>query len=492
SRRSDAPPDRISRWAGSNRRIPSSRRSSTALTRPRKSAAVRAVSRTSAPSRLSLDWTAANSGEDVCGLSSGTASPSRMRSMPSEMRRRLRETKPASKETVNSETKRAVTPAKPIHRRPGSRESRSRTIDTSTWMVKMGWGSSRRPIGMRISQSGPRAKTRRIRFKGSSARSARRDWYSRMGDPELERVEETRIRLSSPAIEISTREGACATLFSRKVARRASAARAEDQRRRSDAPVFHDSSRRMSRSPLVCWAANSARRWEFCRLETTRSFNRSAESPPARPKMTTPVRTRILVLRDITRPAFAVFLQLVVQSLLIDAENLGGAGPVVLRVGHRDPDQLALGLFQGRADIEGDRGNGTQGTPRRFDGGPCQGLRQVLQADFAFPGEHHGAFQNIAEFANVTWPGVVLEGLQDRRIEAGDASLVLQVEFGKNGFGQGRDVLASIAKGRKLNGDHAEAVEQVLAEPALRDHLPRVAVGGCEQADVELDFSCRS
>ena len=35
------------------------------VTRLRKSAAVRAVSRTSAPSRLSLDWTAANSGEAV-------------------------------------------------------------------------------------------------------------------------------------------------------------------------------------------------------------------------------------------------------------------------------------------------------------------------------------------------------------------------------------------------------------------------------------------
>jgi len=71
--------------------------------------------------------------------------------MPSEMRRRLREIKPASRETNSSETRSAVRLAAPIHWRPGLRESRSRTVDTSTWMVKMERGSSRMPMGMRIS-----------------------------------------------------------------------------------------------------------------------------------------------------------------------------------------------------------------------------------------------------------------------------------------------------------------------------------------------------
>ena len=46
-------------------------------------------------------------------------------------------------------------------------------------------------------------------------------------------------------------------------------------------------------------------------------------------------------------------------------------------------------------------------------------------------------------------------------------------------------VLAALAERRDVDVDDVEAVEQVLAEGALADALPQVAVGGADHADVD-------
>ncbi|GBD29002.1 hypothetical protein HRbin32_00086 [bacterium HR32] len=51
-------------------------------------------------------------------------------------------------------------------------------------------------------------------------------------------------------------------------------------------------------------------------------------------------------------------------------------------------------------------------------------------------------------------------------------------------LGEQGDVLHPLPQGRQLDGYHAEAVEQVLAEAAVPDGLPQVLVGGCDDAHV--------
>ena len=52
---------------------------------------------------------------------------------------------------------------------------------------------------------------------------------------------------------------------------------------------------------------------------------------------------------------------------------------------------------------------------------------------------------------------------------------------------QQRNVVAPLAQRRQLHRDDVQAVEQILAERAVRDHLREVAVGRGDDAHVDLD-----
>ena len=49
------------------------------------------------------------------------------------------------------------------------------------------------------------------------------------------------------------------------------------------------------------------------------------------------------------------------------------------------------------------------------------------------------------------------------------------------------DVLAAVAQGRQVDGDHVEAIEEVLAEPRLLDLLQQIAVAGGDDPRVDAD-----
>jgi hypothetical protein len=50
---------------------------------------------------------------------------------------------------------------------------------------------------------------------------------------------------------------------------------------------------------------------------------------------------------------------------------------------------------------------------------------------------------------------------------------------------EGRDFLAALAERRQFERDDAQAVEEVLAEAAVLDHLRQVRVGGGDDADAD-------
>ena len=54
-------------------------------------------------------------------------------------------------------------------------------------------------------------------------------------------------------------------------------------------------------------------------------------------------------------------------------------------------------------------------------------------------------------------------------------------------FRQQRDVRAAVAERRQRDGDDVDAIVEVLAKASLVDFLGQLAIGGCDQADVDPD-----
>ena len=102
-------------------------------------------------------------------------------------------------------------------------------------------------------------------------------------------------------------------------------------------------------------------------------------------------------------------------------------------------------------------------------------------------GKDDGAIDGVFELADVAGPVEGGEQGQGLARTAGDALAFLDIEAGDEVVDQGRDVLAALAQGRSLDREDVEAIEQILAEGAGPDLLGRVAVGGRDDTDVNLD-----
>ena len=98
--------------------------------------------------------------------------------------------------------------------------------------------------------------------------------------------------------------------------------------------------------------------------------------------------------------------------------------------------------------------------------------------------EQGGAFHGVAQFADVARPGVVFQAIG----HGGGKARAALGESGDELAGQRQDVLAPLAQRRDVQFHHVEAVEQVFAETAGFDFLLEVAVGGGEDAGVDVDF----
>ena len=60
--------------------------------------------------------------------------------------------------------------------------------------------------------------------------------------------------------------------------------------------------------------------------------------------------------------------------------------------------------------------------------------------------------------------------------------------FAEEVLGQQRNVFVALAQRRQVNRDDVDAVEQVLAELALRDHLGQILIGGGDDAHRRLEL----
>ena len=102
--------------------------------------------------------------------------------------------------------------------------------------------------------------------------------------------------------------------------------------------------------------------------------------------------------------------------------------------------------------------------------------------------ERERALDDVFELADVAGPGVghqppqrVLRHRHMTRRHLLGAELLEEV------LHQQRNVVAPLAQRGQLHRDHVEAIEEILAERALGDHLREIGVGRGDDADVDLD-----
>ena len=173
-----------------------------------------------------------------------------------------------------------------------------------------------------------------------------------------------------------------------------------------------------------------------------------------------------------------VLVELVLDLARADPEDGGGLGGGALArlQGAQDGEALQV--------VDGGPGDGGDGGARRL--GVDRG-REVARLDAGAVAEHHGALHRVLQLAHVAGPAVGGEGAQGVVGEGVDALAVLLGVAAEEEEGQLGDVADALAERGDLQGDHVEAVVEILAEEALGDALAQVAVGGGEDAHVDLE-----
>src|SRR5262245_7322526 len=113
-------------------------------------------------------------------------------------------------------------------------------------------------------------------------------------------------------------------------------------------------------------------------------------------------------------------------------------------------------------------------------------LRQLGHRQLRPIGQHHGTEYGVLELAHVAGPGVAGEQLHRLLGHAGHAPALLGGKAGEEVHGQLRHIVEAVAQRRHPDREDVEAIVEVLAELAVLDQLDHVAVGGRDQAKIDL------
>src|SRR6185503_5935405 len=102
--------------------------------------------------------------------------------------------------------------------------------------------------------------------------------------------------------------------------------------------------------------------------------------------------------------------------------------------------------------------------------------RQVLEL-YRWPAHRHDqAFDHVLELANIAWPRVLGQRLHRLGRHAIDARAARRGELREELLHEHGNVFATITQRRNDDVNDVEAIEQILAERALLDHLAQVTV----------------
>jgi len=111
-------------------------------------------------------------------------------------------------------------------------------------------------------------------------------------------------------------------------------------------------------------------------------------------------------------------------------------------------------------------------------------IEQARQVDLVGLREDHGPLNRVFQLADVAGPFILQQGFPGFWRDLTDGFPCLFVGFEEEVLQEIRDVFPSFAEWREMDGDDAQAVEEVLAELAGLDTFGQVLVGGGNDAHV--------
>src|SRR5882672_7352367 len=204
---------------------------------------------------------------------------------------------------------------------------------------------------------------------------------------------------------------------------------------------------------------------------------RAQRAAPASAKIAAPASARSAALRILRIPYQAVPLDLSMEISAIHAQTLRGLGHVPGALAQRCQDGVALGAVPRGADLAHGLLVGVRG----------KGGLHVGDAD-RFPLAHdEEPLDEILQLADVPGPGVAREPLHRLGRDPAHRSSMLLSESRHEVLDQERDVLAPRPEGLHVDGNHAQPVEEILAEPTGLDFLREIFVCGGQDACIDLD-----
>ena len=116
----------------------------------------------------------------------------------------------------------------------------------------------------------------------------------------------------------------------------------------------------------------------------------------------------------------------------------------------------------------------------------------LLWKNLGHLGDNHGPLYDVGQLADVTRPRSPQKQVEHLWVETGYALAELLVEQIDEVGAERLNVLCAFSQWRQFDGTDVESVVEVVAKRASGYHLGKVAVGGRDHANVDLDGFRRS
>src|SRR5262245_9527552 len=113
--------------------------------------------------------------------------------------------------------------------------------------------------------------------------------------------------------------------------------------------------------------------------------------------------------------------------------------------------------------------------------------RKMMRFDAYLRAHDNEAFDEVAEFADVTGPRIAQQDFERSIGKFAGTLAISGAEFVEEMAREDGDVFLAIAQGRNKKGNYVEAIEEILAEAAVGNLLLEILVGGGDDADIHAD-----
>src|SRR4029077_2623179 len=160
------------------------------------------------------------------------------------------------------------------------------------------------------------------------------------------------------------------------------------------------------------------------------------------------------------------------KRLAADAADFGGFGDVIARGLESLRDGLAFGRFE-RAKT---------GESRGAAGSSANVVWKIFWLKFRDFREDNGTLESVAEFAEVSWPGVCRDDATSGFGKLHCVPIVNRRESDHEMLSDGNDVGAAIAQWRYHDRENAQAEEKIFTKMARGDSGLEIGVGKSDQA----------